>query len=461
MYEIVASGKTLELGGGTRKLGDINMDARALPSVDLVHDLGCLPWPFANEEFETAIGIYCLEHIAWPSFDGVIDEIKRILKPGGKGYFLVPNTFAQAQRMIREGINKDTIECLFGSNDYPENTHRMGFSEEYAKELFEKHGFSIKTLVPMPDVYFKGQPLYPGSKTDMVIEITKPGKTEYEAARDGTTRTSGQPVGISGEFHVMPGSMSPDQNISGLHVGVKSMIKDCLNLGSFCVFIKDGWVGDEWEHWINIDVIDEDQTRGKAIREGYNFEYGDISKGIVKDSDTIDRINMSHLLEHFTAPEGITLLKDCLRALRPGGTIRVCVPDTAILINAYLQNDMERFDKIQPEDYKPCSQSEKLWRMITSNPPELMGTPQWEGHKTAYDWQSLFAALGTAGFIDSKKVAFETKYDTFPELSLVVTAMKPKDDFIPPHPVVQGAVNYQVVIPATDPSIKVTDNKRW
>lgn len=456
MYEIVATSKTLEIGGGGRPVNRPNMDVRALPTVDIIHDLSVFPWPIVREDYDTVIGIYVIEHIAWPLFDAFIKEIERILKPGGKAFFLTSNLEAQAKRIIREGVNMKTVECLFGTIDYKENSHAMGFSPSSVKELFK--GFDVKVLAPMPDVVFKGQVIYSGSETDLLIELTKPGKTEYEAARDGTTRTSGQPVGISGEFHVMPGSMSPDQNISGLYVGLKDMSKQCLNLGSFTVMIRSI---DTKEAWVNVDIINDNRTYGKAMQEGYLFEPMDLRQGIKRENSSIDMINMSHLLEHFTVPEGLQLLKECYRVLRPGATIRVCVPDTKLLAGAYLERDMERFDRIQPEDYKPCSQSEKLWRMITSNPPELMGTPQWEGHKTAYDWQSLFAILGKAGFIDSKKVVFETKYDTFPEVSLCVTAIKQKDDFTPPHPVIQGKVNYQVVIPVLDPSIKVTDNKRW
>lgn len=404
MYEIVANGKCLEIGGGSRPLLHPNMDVRAIPGVDLVWNLSEFPWPVDDESIDTVVGIYVAEHIAWPVFDAFIKEIQRILKPGGKAVFLTSNLEAQAKRIIREGVNMKTVECLFGTIDYKENAHAMGFSPSSVKELFK--GFDVNAIAPMPDVVFKGQVIYPGSETDLLIELTKP--------------------------------------------GIK-MKQICKNLGSFIVYQKDT----ENEDWENLDVIN---LSDHAKQEGVRFKQHDLRSPLPYQNNSIDFLNMSHLLEHFMVPEGLRLLRDCLRVLRPGGLIRVCVPDLQVLVNAYVNRNMSLFDSIQPEEYKPCTESEKLWRMITSGPPELIADARWEGHKTAYDSPGLYHALKEAGFTDITTVPFDKRYDTFPEVAVVMTGKKP--EYVPPQPEIQGKVQYEIIIPTVNKNITVSENRK-
>ena len=52
--------------------------------------------------------------------------------------------------------------------------------------------------------------------------------------------------------------------------------------------------------------------------EAYPLEFGD---------DTLDEIYASHVLEHFGWSEYEDVLRDWIRAIRPGGTLRISVPD--------------------------------------------------------------------------------------------------------------------------------------
>lgn len=76
------SGKRiLDIGCGRNKLqGSIGLDQVALPGVDVVADLN-KRLPFAHEAFEVVYSDQVLEHI--PKIVGLIEEIHRILIPGG------------------------------------------------------------------------------------------------------------------------------------------------------------------------------------------------------------------------------------------------------------------------------------------------------------------------------------------------------------------------------------------
>jgi len=81
--------KKADLGCGTDIMqGYVNADSSPLPGVDEVRDLSVFPWPFEDEQFEEALLINVLEHL--PNTIGVMEEIWRILKVGGKATIRVP-----------------------------------------------------------------------------------------------------------------------------------------------------------------------------------------------------------------------------------------------------------------------------------------------------------------------------------------------------------------------------------
>lgn len=172
--------KVLEIGGGSHPLPfpHINMDFQKHDKVGVVHNLEEFPYPFDNEQFDGIVGLYVVEHLSWRVIPDFLKEIYRILKQNGKAIFLVPNTLEQCRMATEEGINWKTIEMLFGSQEFNPKwlgSHKMGFSPEFAKKLFEEAGFEVNIIAPMPAIYFENNiPLYPQSKTDMIIVAKKP-----------------------------------------------------------------------------------------------------------------------------------------------------------------------------------------------------------------------------------------------------------------------------------------------
>lgn len=52
-----------------------------------------------------------------------------------------------------------------------------------------------------------------------------------------------------------------------------------------------------------------------------------LCKGIPFPDQTFDIVYHSHLLEHFSKSDAAGFVNECHRVLRPGGIIRVVVPD--------------------------------------------------------------------------------------------------------------------------------------
>ena len=68
------------------------------------------------------------------------------------------------------------------------------------------------------------------------------------------------------------------------------------------------------------------------------------SEGIPAPSQSVDLIYHSHLLEHLDQEEGEDLIKECFRVLKPGGILRVVVPDLERICRDYLSS-LKEVDK--------------------------------------------------------------------------------------------------------------------
>jgi predicted SAM-dependent methyltransferase len=101
-------------------------------------------------------------------------------------------------------------------------------------------------------------------------------------------------------------------------IGQKAGGKTMLNLGCGKTFHPD---------WVNVDFVSSDA----------NVISYDLTKGIPFSSETFDVVYHSHVLEHFTASQGDAFIKECFRLLKPGGILRIAVPDLERIARNYIQ----------------------------------------------------------------------------------------------------------------------------
>ena len=75
--------KILDIGCGTKKTpGAIGLDNNPRSMADVIHDLNRYPYPFETDTFDRILCWDILEHVN--EFVPTVDEIWRILKPGGR-----------------------------------------------------------------------------------------------------------------------------------------------------------------------------------------------------------------------------------------------------------------------------------------------------------------------------------------------------------------------------------------
>lgn len=139
----------INLGCGLDKRpGYINVDIRKEVDPDLVWDMERTPYPFPDESAEEILMKDSLEHVSWRKVEDVIRECHRILKRGGVLRIQVPDLVAIAKKVILLGsYDWDQISYwVYGGQDYPENTHKSGFTISTLKRLLERHGFAVEEI---------------------------------------------------------------------------------------------------------------------------------------------------------------------------------------------------------------------------------------------------------------------------------------------------------------------------
>lgn len=79
------TGIRLDIGCGENpQPGFVTLDRRALPHVDIVHDLEDFPYPLDDETCLVIVASHIVEHIKpWLTIQ-MFDELWRLLKPGGQ-----------------------------------------------------------------------------------------------------------------------------------------------------------------------------------------------------------------------------------------------------------------------------------------------------------------------------------------------------------------------------------------
>lgn len=181
-----------------------------------------------------------------------------------------------------------------------------------------------------------------------------------------------------------------------------------LNIGSFTNMYHNGW--------INIDLHDLSQW---AQHHHYKFIPHNCNNPLPFKDNTVDYISSSHMLEHLKLENGFNFLKECHRVLKPGGVMRVTVPDTETLVDLYKQKNLVKFAELNDGCNFEGNDSVKLWNLLFS------------GHEVAYDGESLVNLGKKVGFSAEKKkfnegnsyILRET-FDLLPDLSLYVEFTK-------------------------------------
>lgn len=157
----------------------------------------------------------------------------------------------------------------------------------------------------------------------------------------------------------------------------------CVELGT-AGNSRPGWIGiDVWGGDINLDVT----------KHPLPFADG-----------SVDRFYASHVFEHFAYPEPmLSVLKECHRVLKDGGTISLVVPNAAFWVDAYLKGELP--ERPSADFYQPALHDNS--RMDILNYTAYINGD----HRHMFDIEGLVNILSKAGFRNVSPREFDPDLD--------------------------------------------------
>lgn len=135
--------------------------------------------------------------------------------------------------------------------------------------------------------------------------------------------------------------------------------------------------GEHKDGWVNIDLA------GDPVEVAWNMK-----RGIPFPEQSASAIFTEHVLEHIPLPGVAATLGECLRVLRPGGVLRIGVPDAGSLLKSYVDSNEKFIDVTRPDRPQRILAVQELF--------------YWYGHCTMYDFSMMEWLLHATGF--TKKV---------------------------------------------------------
>jgi len=143
------------------------------------------------------------------------------------------------------------------------------------------------------------------------------------------------------------------------------------------VNIGCGWrnFGEDWHH---VDGGDYDHLDSHDI---FNLPFED---------DSVDLLYASHVIEYFNREEIITILEKWKRKLKPGGILRLAVPNFGIMNKLYIEGNYPLDSFLGPLYGQMAMGNETIY------------------HRTVYDFISLKSTLENVGFSNVKEWDWRT-----------------------------------------------------
>lgn len=150
----------------------------------------------------------------------------------------------------------------------------------------------------------------------------------------------------------------------------------------------------------------------------------DLRKGIPFPDRTFDVVYHSHLVEHLDREDSPAFVAECLRVLRPGGTLRIVAPDLRTLVRRY-DASLAALDAEGPSDAALVGHQESveaIFEQMVRREAAMTGRQRplvrflerrlrdarssGEVHRWMYDAYSLRALLSAAGFVETTEAGY-------------------------------------------------------
>ena len=191
--------------------------------------------------------------------------------------------------------------------------------------------------------------------------------------------------------------------------------------------------------WVNVDYalgarLAATPVLGAAVRGLglFNLRWNpririhDLTKPLPWPDSTVDVCYTSHTVEHMSRDEGHRLVTEAFRVLRPGGVLRVVVPDLRQLVEQYASGKLAAEYVVEELGVLYGIGKGGLRRLFAP----MVEFP----HKCMYDTEAMVRLLNGCGFQATGRAAFDSAIDDIRRIEIeartqgavVVEGMKPQ-----------------------------------
>ena len=168
-------------------------------------------------------------------------------------------------------------------------------------------------------------------------------------------------------------------------------------------FINLGSGALRYEGFVNVDFFGKRET---------GVDYGaDLRYPLLIDDNSLKGIFCEHTLEHLTYTKVDELLGECYRILKPGGRIRIIVPDVSIFVENYAKNNQAWFDRWEHLMFKSSSDSERSKRKLVSKMSAISFVTQEYLHVACWDYETMSYYLAKNKFVNITKSEYRRSMD--------------------------------------------------
>jgi predicted SAM-dependent methyltransferase len=165
------------------------------------------------------------------------------------------------------------------------------------------------------------------------------------------------------------------------------------------IMLNVGCGTDYKKGWVNVDNNSDNNIKNLDLN-------WDLRNPLPYDDNSVDYIFNEHLVEHLEVDEARTVIKDLMRVLKPGGVLRIAMPNLEEVVDQY---------KKLPISKDPTIKRFKLTYIKTRAERINIAFREW-GHKWLYDPEELRRRLKEAGCKDKNIVRCKVGKSKHPAL---------------------------------------------
>jgi ubiquinone/menaquinone biosynthesis C-methylase UbiE len=136
----------------------------------------------------------------------------------------------------------------------------------------------------------------------------------------------------------------------------------------------------------------------------------DLTKPFPWANDSVDVLYSSHTLEHMSRDQGHEFLRQCHRVLKPGGVIRIVVPDLSCVVKRYLAGKLAAEYFVEELGVLYLDSGGRLKNRLAP----FIQYP----HRCMYDTPALERCMASVGFKAQSRGAFESDIDGIRDIEM-------------------------------------------